>query len=60
MAEDPLTQNLDGTVFGTLIGLGIHTPITPVVTLIFDATYHVANTKGESTHFVPVRLGLRF
>lgn len=60
VAEDPLTQNLDGTVFGTLIGLGVNTPITPAVTLIFDATYHVANTKGESTHFVPVRVGLRF
>jgi hypothetical protein len=60
VSADPLTENLDGTVFGTLIGLGIHTPITPVLTLVFDATYHVANTTGESTHFIPVRVGLRF
>jgi hypothetical protein len=60
VASDPLTQNLDGTVFGTLIGLGIHTPITPMLTLVFDATYHVANTTSQSTHFIPVRVGLRF
>lgn len=60
VAADPRTQDLDGTVFGTLIGFGVHTPITPMLTLIVDATYHVANTTGEATHFIPVRVGLRF
>jgi len=60
VAADPLTQQLDDTVFATLIGIGLRTPITPSVSLTVDATYHVANTIGESTHFLPVRLGLQF
>jgi opacity protein-like surface antigen len=55
-----LTQIANDTVFGTLVGLGVHTPLSPGLTLTLDATYHVANTAGESTHFLPVRLGLRF
>ncbi len=55
-----LTEITNDTVFGTLIGLGIHTPLSPNLTLTLDATYHVANTVRESTHFLPVRLGLRF
>ena len=60
VAADPLTVLLDDTVFATLIGVGLRTPITPAVSLFVDATYHVANTVGESTHFLPVRLGLQF
>ena len=60
VADAELTQRLDDTVFGTLIGLGLRTPITPGIGLTLDATYHVVNTAGESTHFVPVRLGLQF
>jgi len=60
VAADPVTMSLNDTVFGTLIGLGVHTPLSPSMSLTVDATYHVANTVGESTHFIPVRLGLRF
>ena len=60
VASDPTTESLNDTVFGTLIGLGVHTPLSPSMSLTVDATYHVANTVGESTHFIPVRLGLRF
>ena len=60
VAADPLTTQLNDTVFATLIGVGLRTPITPAVSLTVDATYHVANTLGESTHFLPVRLGLQF
>ncbi len=60
VAADPVTMSLNDTAFGTLIGLGVRTPLSPRMSLTVDATYHVANTVGSSTHFIPVRLGLRF
>lgn len=62
--SDQVTKDLlgdyDETVFGTLLGLGVRTPITPAMRLCIDATYHFIQTSDTSTHFLPVRLRVEF
>ena len=50
----------DETVFGWLVGLGVRTPLGPSLELYLDATWHMAATSGESTSFLPLRIGLMF
>ena len=50
----------DETVFGWLVGLGVRTPLGPSLELYLDATWHMAATSGESTSFLPLRIGLIF
>jgi outer membrane protein with beta-barrel domain len=48
------------TVFGALAGVGVRTPLGPGLELTIDATWHMAATTGETTSFLPVRIGLVF
>jgi len=50
----------DETVFGTLLGLGVRTPLGPGLDLSLDVGWHTAATAGEATSFLPVRIGLVF
>jgi hypothetical protein len=58
---DDVARNDPGqTAFGTLIGLGVRTPLSLGASLSLDATYQVAATDGEATHFLPVRVVVSF
>lgn len=49
-----------GDAFGTQVGLGVWTLVTPTVALFADVGYRVAWTSPDALGFVPVRIGVRF
>ncbi len=63
-ASDQIDEGVLGdfseSAFGTLIGIGVRTPLVPGFSLSFDATYHAIATDGEATHFVPIRVRIEF
>lgn len=55
-----LFPDLGGDAFGTRLGAGVRTLLTPSMTLFFDAAWHQSWVSPDPVAFLPIRIGLRF
>ncbi|MFQ5600148.1 MAG: outer membrane beta-barrel protein [Candidatus Krumholzibacteriia bacterium] len=60
LIRDVQANDPSETAVGTLVGLGVRTPIALGIHLFIDATYHVINSEDGATQFLPVRAGIQF